>query len=361
MVQNKKNLAYQIILLILSVALIFTTLFVPLLHLIACDSSKVVVYDKIVSLFQYTKDAPFANEASNMYWSSNGPIWLAVAGILLNYFAVAMLIVLAGLCIFAIITSKSEKFQKVNRSLKKMAILASSFMIFVFVFEFVSFILTTKLANGYASFEPYIQPHITLTLGIQLMVFGGLIEKEKYNDEQNKTKDIVGFSLSALFSILGIAFLFVPQFSEIMAAETSLFSLTRNATTYGVENMFGDVPIGLIFYVGFSLIFASLFVVIYSIFGIVRAAKGKSTNWLSSRLKRWSMAIFITNLVLDFLIYSSIAVLISSTEVIGQSVILPTFFIAIFVPFALIISSEIISYKKKKNDKQQVKQTAEQK
>lgn len=357
MSQQKKKLAYQIVLLSLAVALIVTTLIVPLVHIVAYDSAKAITYDKTINLLQYFYDAPFLNtDASVVYFGATGPMWMAITAILANLLLLPTLFVLAVTSIFYISTSKTQKINKNYKFLRKIALFAGYFSVFAFVFEFVSFILTTLFANGYCVFQSGIQPFLTLSIGVAILVFGYLTKSQQTEESQGKIKNIVGFALTLLFSVLNVLLVFIPQFTPAMAGDFNSFYLASyNVMEFGVANSYGDIPIGVIMYAIFALIIATIFVAIYSIIGIIRTAKGKSTNWLSSRVKRWSTTVFVVYSIIYFLVCTTISVLASSIYFDDMSMVLPIFYVAIFVPFLPLVFSSITSYQKQPKIKKESK------
>ena len=139
--KNKKELIYEVVLISLGVLLIITTLYVPLVHIVAHNNVPEVVYDKVVNLMTYTKDAVFVNtDASDVYFSANGPMWLPVAGILFNYLFVAILFVMIGICAFDIFSSKKDMIIKQNNTARKLSRFVGIFGVSISIFQFVSFI-----------------------------------------------------------------------------------------------------------------------------------------------------------------------------------------------------------------------------
>ena len=356
---EKRKLCYKIVLLSLSVLLIISTLFVPLVHIVAYDSSKAVTYDKVVNLIQYFKDSPFVTTpADEVYFNATGPMWMAITGILANFFLLPTLLVLMCSSIYGIVVSKSQKLQKCDGFLRKIAIFAGYLSIFAFIFEFVSFLITTLMSNGYCVFESNLQPFVTVTFGIATLVFGYLTKAEQTLWQPNKTKNLVCYSLTLLFVILAILLMFMPQLSPILSGDfNSFYSTSYHVLDYGtwLIKCYGDIPIGLIRYATFALFIASAFVAIYCIIGIIRTAMRKPTNWLLLRVKRWSMAIFIVYSVIYFLVCATISVLLSTMFVFDETAVMPLFYVAIFVPFLPLVTTSLIYYKKPEKVKKDAK------
>ncbi|MBO4412578.1 MAG: hypothetical protein J5779_01015, partial [Clostridia bacterium] len=116
----------------------------------------------------------------------------------------------------------------------------------------------------------------------------------------------------------------------------SFFNLSQQAPALSSEayifNTMGDYPIGFMQYFIFALIIANAFVFIYGLIGFILTLSGKQTNFLSSRIKRWSMAFLIIYYLIYVLAFCSIAVLVSTPIFDGISAFLPIGYILMFLP-----------------------------
>lgn len=358
---NKKQLYINIFLIIISVALIFTLLFVPLVHIIpkTFDNERNIIENAvgIYSLTNYTKSGIFLfTDASDFYFGGAGPTWLSVFGILLNYLFIFILILFIAILTFNLITIKKDNLSIKNSIFsKKIGLIVGYFGIFVSIFEFTSFLLTTMLSNGYIEIYPKIQCYFTLFFSILILILTYLLNKRKLIQEQNKSKNIIGFSLSGLFSLLFIIFCFLPQYTiwlGVFAENSSFWRVMSNPelTTDLIYNG-GDFAVGLNCICFYCMIIIMLFILIYSLIGVIRAVKNKSTNWLSGRVKRWSMSFLIFGIIYYCLIFATISVLTSEIWYDNLSVFLPFAYFSILFIFLPYLSSCIIPFCKKVKSK----------
>ena len=133
---------------------------------------------------------------------------------------------------------------------------------------------------------------------------------------------------------------FGPEHSSIIGMSTFANVI---ASDPDMAKMLGDVPFGISFYVCLAIFVACIFVFVYSLIGLIRSARGKDTRFLSSRVKRWSMAILIAHTVLMFLVICEVAVLFTSLNFEGICVFNILFFVLLFVPYLPYIFSALIS------------------
>ena len=332
----------------IALGLILVTLLVPMVKIAAYDQTKTLVYDNTVSLLQYSRDLPFwKTDAFDVYFNATGPMWIAVAGILMNYLLLPFSLVIIVLNIVELAFAKKNLAIKNNALLRKLILFLGYFVISIFVLEFVAFLLTTIMANGYALFASSYQNYIALALGIGLLVCGYCLDKKDTEQEPNKIKNCLGFGLCTLTAILGVALLFMPQYSEILTSnKTSFYYITTIVADLGIAMAGGDYPIGLTRFAIWALILIGLFVFIYSVIGFVMTLKNKPTNWLSAHIKRWSFAFLITYAVLYFFVISGMSVLMSGIYIDEYSFITPLAYFAVFVPFLPYAFACFVSYNK---------------
>ena len=234
-----------------------------------------------------------------------------------------------------------------NALLRKLTLFLGYFMVSLFIFEFFSFLVTSIMAKGYAVFESNIQNYVTMALGIGLLVCGYSISKKNVEQKKNKLKNCLGFGLCALFSLIGTAFLFAQQYSKyLIGYDASFYKLSSIVWDLGVANTFGDYPIGLTNFAIYALIFINIFIFIYCLIGFILAIRGRDTNWLSSRVKRWTMAYLVTYTILYCLVLSGLAALMAGVFVDGVSMINALAYISVFIPFIVYACSCLISYNK---------------
>ena len=342
---------------ILSIALALVTLLVPMVHIVghAADAEKTVVYDSVVSLLQYEKDLPFLyTAATETYFEATGPMWLAVVGILLNYLVIAGAVVLLFVSLTEfVLVGKKDVAIKNNNLTKKIALFVGYFTAFVAVFEITAFIVTSMLSGGYGEFYPELQNYIVASIAVLIIVFAHLIGKKEYDQPENKAKNAVGFGLTAILSGACILFPFLPVYTELMIFNggsiyylTSITNLLAGSLSVGV-----DYPLGMTFYAIFAMILVAAFVFVYSLVGFIMTLCNKKTNWLSARIKRWSMALLIVYTIMLLLVVGTIAGMISSIHLDEFFVCTPLIFLGIFIPFLPYVTSCMVSFSKtKKHD-----------
>ena len=355
---NKKRIILFSILLVLSVALIAVALFVPTVSIVAKDTSKVVVYNKAVSLVQYLIDAPFyLTDAFAVYFNATGPIWMATASILFNFAVIIGGLVMMVCCIVELCACNVRNFATKNNILaKKISLFVGWLTICLAIFATTSFVVTTMMANDYVSFDLSVAPFALISLSVAIIVLAHLTGKREQIQTPNKIKNSLGFALSGLIALAGIGLLFIPQFSiEFGLGVTSLWDVGRAATVISsdpyISNTMGEYPFGFSTWTMFILFFICAFVFIYSTIGFIRVLCGKSTSWLSSRVKRWSMAYLIVYSIIYLFVFCQLAVLWTSSVIIdGTTIFLlhPYAYALMFVPYLPYAFSTLISVNKKK-------------
>lgn len=351
----KKRVAAFTLITLCAVAMILIALFVPCAHIVGKDSTKAVVYDKAVNLITYIKDAPFImTDAADVYFNADGPIWLATGAILFNILIIAGAGVLLVLSLTEVLTYKAANMQIKNNCLaKKTAIFVGTLSMCISVFGITAFYVTTLLANGYVEFYSGIAQFLIVALGLAVIILAAASGKKIYNDRPIKSKNAVGFAFTAVFALLTFAVAFVPFFHEaFLGAENTIFKAAMQANNLlrdaYIAHTLGDIPFGVAQYVVFATGGAAAFVFVYSIIGFIRALAGKSTDWLSARVKRWSMALLIANTILYVMVLCQTAVLYSSVSIDGINLFLPTAYIAVFVPYLPYAFSSLIPYSGKR-------------
>ena len=355
---NKKRIFLFSILLVLSIALIIVALFVPTVSIVAKDTSEIIVYNKSVSLVQYLIDAPFyLTDAFEIYFNASGPIWMATASILFNFAVAVGGLAMFVCCLVELCTCTAKNLATKNNVLaKKVSLFVGWFTIAIAIFATTSFIVTTMMANDYARFDLSIAPFVLIGLSIVIIVLAHLTDKRAAEQNASKIKNSIGFALSGLISLLGIGLLFIPQFSiEFGLGVTSLWDVGRAATMLAgdpyIFNTMGDYPFGFATWVMFLLFFVCAFVFVYSVIGFIRALCGKSTSWLSSRVKRWSMAYLIIYCVIYLFVFCQLAVLWTSSVIIEiepHFMLMPYAYALMLVPYLPYAFSTLISVNKKK-------------
>lgn len=355
---NKKKIIIISILAVLGLALTLTALFVPIVHIVGKNAEEVIVYDKSVSLIEYIKDAPFwSTEAFDVYFNATGPIWTATGSILSAVFVAVCGLVLTIISILSLEFCKKENINILNNNLlKKIALFVGYFVCLDGIFAIVSFIVTTTLANGMVEFNLSIAPFVYVAFGITTVVLAHIVANKKQNVNYCKVKNTIGFGLTALCSLLGFILIFVPQYTEYYysSSVTSFWALSREATNMAPDsyifNTMGDYPVGFTTWFIILLGIVTAFVFIYGVIGFIMSLCGKKANWLSSRIKRWSMTFLIVYTIIYFLVFCTAAVLFTSLKIDEIYVFRSIAYLFMFAPFLPYIFSTMISVEKKQKN-----------
>ena len=352
---NKKKIVLYSILCAVALAFVLIPLFTPIVHIVAKGKTEAIAYDRAIGLIDYIKDAPFWNtDAYYVYFNATGPVWTATGGILASSLICVFGLLLFLLSIFELATIKKQNLNVKNNILtKKLAMFFGYFALSASIFSIASFFITTSLANGYLNFYVEIGTYVLFGLSVVAIVVSHLLDKRKKEQNFNKTKNALGFGFCAFFAAVLCGFMFVPAFApELVGIELlSFFSLSQQATVLSPEayifNTMGDYPIGFMQYFIFALIIASAFIFVYGLIGFILTLCGKKTNFLSSRIKRWSMAFLIVYYIIYFLAFCSIAVL-SSTLIFDEiSAFMPVGYLLALTPILPYCFASFVSVNKK--------------
>ena len=367
--KDKKRLIIFIIIAVLSLSLALIALFTPMVHLVGKDSNPDVVYDKSVSLVTYLIDSPFLNtDAFDVYFNATGPIWMATGGLLLNIIVFVSSLVLLAFSIFEVVACKKQNLLiKHNILAKKVGLFTGYLAIFVGLFETISFIVTTMMSNGFVEFNLHFGSFLLMAVGLLIVILSYMSSKRTPN-ELNRTKNIIGYLSTGLLALLTCALIFIPQYALTFDInnQTSMWGVSNSATLISgdayIINTMGDYPFGFAQWAIILTFIPIIFVFIYSLIGFILTLKNKSTNWLSARVKRWSMTILIMFVVLYTFMFLQAAVWQSNVVLIDETTTL--FFIEPYVPVLMIIPfmpyvfSTLVSYQKKnKKNKDNIQTT----
>ena len=345
---DKKRLCSYLIMAILTVALILTTLFVPITEVISrtMDSSAEIIPEAsgVFSLLGFTGSTLDLFGAS---YEADGPVWLSILGVTLNWLVLIFAIVLLGFLIFELCSLKKNGFLiKQNLFTKKFALVTGYFAASVAVFEIVAFNVTTALAAGYFVYSMGVQVFVSAIIAVGILICAYLSGKRNGSEQkQNKVRDCISFALAFVCSILFMVFIFAPQTLDGL----SFWQMSKFANEI-VWPIAGEYFVGISQWAVFALYLVLAFVCVYSVIGFIRSLQGKSINWLSAALKRWSMAWLIVCIVYLFLIVASTLVFYGCVWVDGIFVLSWTIFIMIILPIIpYFISTNIALNKKQKN------------
>lgn len=355
----RKNTIFTIVILVCSLATLLSVLFVPFVEILVADPEVhvAIVNYQPFSLLDYIETCVFwLFGADLIYYLSDGPSWIPVATILLNLLTVAMAFVMICICVFELITCKNHKLNvKKNNLFAKFAKVFGFYSISCYLLNFVAYIITTKMANGYLGFYADYGLMINFILAIAIIVCAFLMTKN--NGEQTKTKvrNCLGYALSAIFSILLVVFIFVPQFTEYFLGDKPLsfwqFGLKASDLVHDVV-VGADYVIGISTWLSFAIIGVCFVITLCSVIGIIKTLKNKQTFNLAKNVRVWTLVLLIVYALFYFCVLGGVAGLMSNimppapdNETI--SFVLPLFYFAfLFVPLPY-ISSQIVLQKKK--------------
>lgn len=347
--ENKKKLCVYLIMLILTVGLIVTTLFVPIASVISktMDSSQEVI-DEASGTFNLLG---FTNATGPLFGASYeavGPVWLSILGVILNWLVLGFAALFLGFLVFELCTFKNNKFLlKQNMFTKKLGFVLGYFCASVAVFEIVAFSVTTALADGYFIYSLNVQIFVSLLLGLGIVVCAYLFGK-KTNDlqTQNKVRDSLAFGLVVVFSALFLVFIFVSKTIDGL----SFWNMSSLANEIH-EPVAAEYFIGISQWATFALFFVAGFLLVYCLIGLIKSLKGKNINWLSGAVKRWSMAWLIICIVYLFLMTATTIVLYGCVWFDGNLVLSPlTFVMIVLTIIPYFISTNIPRNKSQKNN-----------
>lgn len=352
---NKKKIVLYSILCAVALAFVLIPLFTPIVHIVAKNTAETIAYDKSVSLIEYIKDAPFWNTgAYDIYFNANGPVWVATGAILAFSLICVFGLILFLLCVFELVTIKKQNLNVKNNVLtKKLALFFGYFALGINIFSIASFFITTALANGYLSFYVEIGTYALFGTSVVAIIVSHLLGKRKKEQNFNKTKNALGFGFCAFFAAILCGFMFVPAFApELLGFEyTSFFTLSKSASELVSDpyilNTMGDYPIGFMQYAIFALMFASAFIFVYGFIGFILTLCGKKTNFLSSKIKRWSMTFLVVYYIVYLLAFCSIAVLSSTLIFDETSAFMPVGYLLALMPILPYCFASFISVNKK--------------
>ena len=355
---DKKRVIIFSILALLSAAMVAVSLFLPAVHLVAKNSSEVVVYDKTISILEYFEDTPFfSTSADEEYFNSSGPIWMATGSLMLLILPALLGIIMFVLCILEICLCKANNVNIKNNVLaKKFSLFAGSTALICSAFAIASFVVTTMMANDYMKFNLVYGPFVLAGIGLISIILASISCSREKEQQTSKAKNSVGFSLVAFLALACAAIPFVPfYFKDFLGPDaTTMWQAAGKASELqsvpNIVKMYGDYPFGVAQWVIIALWLVCAFVFIYAIIGFIRSLMGKSTNWLSSRVKRWTMTLAVVFEVLLFLILCQFGVLLSTfvfVDGVHKIFMLTGFSVAcVVVPFIPYIMSTMISVSK---------------
>jgi len=352
---SKKQIVLWSVLTGLAVTLVLVALLVPVVQLIIPDDE----YSAQLSLLEYLKVAPFWNvalpAANTIYFSADGPTWLATGGLLFNILLLFGGFALLCACVFELAGMKMKNSAVKNNVLaKKLAYFVGWFAIAIGIFQIASYTVTTLMANGYMIFLFDFGCIALIVLGIAILAIARQTNKREPEQQPHKLKNALGFGIAGVFALLVFGSLFVPIFADYFLSPeyVSIYGSSSAATLLSgdpyILNTMGDYPFGFCTWVCYLMALPCLFVFVYSLIGFIFTLQGKSTNWLSARVKRWSMAALVLQTIVFMFVLCQIAVLWSSIVIEYEYCMLRwTAIVVALLPFVPYVASTLISVSKK--------------
>lgn len=350
---KKKQIVGYSILICLSIVFVLSCLFLPLFHTKLCDYNYGdVLVDGNFSFLEFIKQDLF-NTNTNLfdaYFYASGPVWLTLSMIYLNVLTLIGSVFLFVLSIIGLIFAiRKQNFSFKNSAIYKTGNFVGGFAILATIAQVVGFIVLTSLGNGYVAFSALIGCYINAVIGVGIVVASYLVKDKEASLKENKTRDSIFFLLTSVVSVvLGVMLVTLAQISKLLVPEdlSTILGFNKLALEIGSNPVGAEYPLGFALYGLIVVLIGLAFVAIYSIIGFIRALKGKSINWLSVRVKRWSKA------VLD--VFSLLFILIMCCGIIlGVNIILTlpeqivsTFnwwvYVEFAMPFILVITTRFI-------------------
>ncbi len=159
-------------------------------------------------------------------------------------------------------------------------------------------------------------------------------------------RDSLGFILTPIFAGVFVGMIFIPQ--TIM--NHSFWQISSNAS-YITSPFAAEYFVGISQWTTFALFLPVAFLLIYGIIGFIRSLCGKSINWLSGAVKRWSTLLFILSLFYLFLMAASIMCIYGFFYFDGLFVFAPISIVTLIsLPLPFILTRMISFNKKEKQD-----------
>jgi len=342
--QNKKRFFCFLSIGIIAIGLLLCLFLLPLANIVSktMDADKVVIDSAsgTFNLLTFTKVMAYLFDVS---FNADGPVWLAILGFALNWLIVAGLILLITLIIFELVTIRHTNWtSKKNVLTKKVALAVGYLAVGVSIFEIVACIITTSMADEYFEYKACIAVYITIACAVGIFVCAYLSCKKQGDQQASKIRESTGFLLTFLFAGLFAGLVFIPQTIDNL----SFWNMSYLANAIGEQPVAGNIFVGVSQWATFALAIPLVFLAFYSLFGFCRSLIGKSTNWLSGAVKRWSLVWLVLTLVYLFLMTATITVLYGSFYLDGTFILKPWSYVMQFLPYLPYIFSTTISINK---------------
>lgn len=329
--ESKKRFYSFLIMGILILALITTTLFVPIANIVSKTMDTKETIDAATgtfSLITLTKNMWILFDSC--YYAS-GPVWISILCVCLNWITLFLLVILLGFVIFELCAIKKENLiLKQNVTAKKIALITGYFSLVVFVFEIVSFVLTTALAKGYFVYNASMQMYLSAVLSVGLLICAYISSKKQFEQKPNKIREVLGYALTFVFVAVFELLMFLPKTIE----GRSLFDLSMLANDFGSHPIVASDLVGLSQWVTFLFAVPTIFLFVYCLIGFIKALKGKQCPKIGRRIKRWTMAFAVMSLVYLVLETAAVIAVFGCFAYEGQLLISP---LHLFMPVVAIV------------------------
>jgi len=318
--QNKKSLIFSTIILTIAILAIVLSLTTKFVYIQACTDSSYPIFDfkQSFNVLEFIReDIFFKYNLIYIFESASGPIWIVVGSIISNLLPLISTLVLIVALVIEIIYLFTKRVLAHNNSfVKPFAIFTGILYLIMCIFCFVGFTINNSMANGYMEFYANTGFYINAFVGLALIIFPIFLGDKQKEPNFNKIKNIILYGLVIATSAIFCIFLFSNHYNADWFEKTTIFALStftvQNVNELGFASTGGDIPFGLSQYAIFAIIFCLAFITVYAIIALIRTCANKTTNWLSIRIRRWSIALISAVSVLYFLVICSVCVYCSN-------------------------------------------------
>lgn len=328
--ENKKRFISFVVLAILALGVIVLALVLPLVNI----TSKSLNTGEIIpeasgtfGLISFTNGMLWFSEAC---FNAGGPVWLSILGISLNWLIIFVAVALLIFSIIEVCTIKKQLIIKQNCTAQKIALFVGWLGVGVFVFEIISFALTTALGKGYFVYTPNAQVFVGASLSVSVLVCAYVSGKsQKTGQVQKKVRDCLCYALTFVFVVLFCCLIFIPQ-----VCDESLWGLSMMANELGNKPVAGWLFVGISQWVTFLMAIPVLFLIIRTLTGFVKTLKGRDANKTAGAVRRWCVAWTVISAVYLLLMMAAIIIIFGAFSVDGELLISPITFL---MPVLLIL------------------------
>lgn len=338
--ENKKQLVSLIIICALSLFSILVTLFLPIADVVSKNMSTAEIIPEASGTFGLITFSQSMLIIADVCYNASGPAWLPILGIALNWIVVIAIFMLICFAVFDLFTLNKETLTlKQNAITKKLALIVSYFALFVFIFEIITFVLTTALSHEYFIYTPNYGIFLTAGCFVGMLVCAYMLNKKQTeNQNTNKVRDSVGYSLTIFSVILFVVFIFVPQTVDGL----SLFNVSMLANSIGHYPYIGEYFVGISQWVTFLMAIPVLVLLTNCLRGINNISRKNNPKILKS-VRRWCVVWAIWTLLYLFLMSASIIIVYGAFWADNIAFISPLSIFMVMFAFAPCLINSMIS------------------